>query len=81
MNEQKLREIEETAKERGIDTALALVAEVRRLQAALEWYADKSHYYNGVPRYYQSGADAVARLVTDNGSTARAALTLRKGAE
>jgi uncharacterized membrane-anchored protein len=61
--------------------ASALVAEVRQLQAALEWYADKSHYYNGIPRYYESGTDAVARLVADNGMTARVALTLREGAE
>jgi hypothetical protein len=60
---------------------LALAEEVRNLRAALGWYADKSHYHNGVPKRYESDADPVARLVTDNGATARAALTLRWGAE
>jgi hypothetical protein len=80
MNKSQLEEIEERVERASGDytgTAVrvlvntdtpALVAEVRRLQAALEWYANQDNYY-----ITTCVSDDIC---TDGGQRARAALRL-----
>jgi hypothetical protein len=76
MNEKDLKEIERLVSQDGTTESrwiVTLVAEVRRLQAALEWYSDKSHYERG------TGLGGQTAMNDDNGLVAR--MALRKGAE
>ena len=54
----------------------ALRAEVERLRAALEWYADPAHYERGIPGHYGPSRRlaGVCAWIHDHGQRARAAL-------
>jgi hypothetical protein len=78
LTEEQLRGIEEYANNHGVpDEILTLVAEVRKLREALEWYATSANYMHTFDRA-PLGTDKVEAgwrpVVLDAGQRARVAL-------